>query len=410
MRYTTTIGSVAKIEKSVKWFNRKAEKNGMKTATVTFGEPYKKEVPVYVVDELTNIQTKVDTIIVDVVDFDLIVPDYKIGDYTLIGIIDHEEDGNNRVYEMSDRIVPTKYRHGSCVCEHCMRNVRRNKTAIIANADTYKQVGISCLKEYTGIDEAFIAKFRTDIASIIESDECNIGYRSGETPSRKYVCTLYYLSACVHEIRKNGYIKGNEYTSTKNVADREMKFDDSDKEIAQNVISYFSAMDSESISTFENNIRVAVKDEFCRICDGFVAYAYVAWKKHIEEESNNNNTVENNFYGNVGEKIKNIEVTGSMVASYETQYGVTRIYKFTDNNGHTFIWKTSNSIEYNTRNVTFGCTISGTIKEHNTYNNEKQTVITRAKVVVCDADKPVEEELPFGTFDIDTVMSAFFAD
>lgn len=60
--------------------------------------------------------------------------------------------------------------------------------------------------------------------------------------------------------------------------------------------------------------------------------------------------------------------------------GYTRVYKFTDNEGHIFVWKTATDVDTDDDGVYTG-TITGTIKAHDTYNNEKQTVVTRCKCV-----------------------------
>lgn len=69
------------------------------------------------------------------------------------------------------------------------------------------------------------------------------------------------------------------------------------------------------------------------------------------------------------------------VHTYETHftyYGeLNFIYKFKDQNDNTIIWKTSN------KDLEEGKTyrIKGTIKEHSEYDGDKQTVLTRCKIV-----------------------------
>ena len=61
-------------------------------------------------------------------------------------------------------------------------------------------------------------------------------------------------------------------------------------------------------------------------------------------------------------------------------YGYTRVYKFTDNDGHIFVWKTGTDIDTDDNGVYTG-TVKGTIKAHDMYGDEKQTIMTRCKCV-----------------------------
>ena len=96
------------------------------------------------------------------------------------------------------------------------------------------------------------------------------------------------------------------------------------------------------------------------------------------------------YVGNVSDKIQ-VEVTLEKEARYETQYGLMSLYKFKDVDGNILVWNTSTFLCR--RNVVDGCeysvgitegetvTIKATIKAHSEYNGEKQTVITRVKLV-----------------------------
>lgn len=88
---------------------------------------------------------------------------------------------------------------------------------------------------------------------------------------------------------------------------------------------------------------------------------------------------ESQHIGNVGDKYEG-SATLASIHTYETHftyYGKTNyIYKFTDENDNTIIWKTSN--KYLEEGKIYQ--IKGRIKEHNEYNGDKQTVLTRCKV------------------------------
>ena len=91
------------------------------------------------------------------------------------------------------------------------------------------------------------------------------------------------------------------------------------------------------------------------------------------------NTENSSYIGSVGEKIKE-EVYLSKVLSFKSSYGyntMNYIYIMKNECGRVLVWKTSKSIDVNEGEK---FTISGTIKEYDTYNGTKQTIITRCKI------------------------------
>lgn len=95
------------------------------------------------------------------------------------------------------------------------------------------------------------------------------------------------------------------------------------------------------------------------------------------------------YIGKVGDKIDMI-VTFKFEASFDTLYGEMYIYSFKDEAGNTLVWKTSSlmmmdGLDSNGNNIFVRkgdkIRIKATIKDHNEYRDEKQTIITRAKVL-----------------------------
>lgn len=120
------------------------------------------------------------------------------------------------------------------------------------------------------------------------------------------------------------------------------------------------------------------------------------------------------YVGNVGDKFLG-EVTLLRIAEFETNNNYLRgsfwngapryvysgtctkyIYTFKDNDGNLIIWKTTCVIllgdERNKRGIQSGdkVWISGRIKEHDIYRNEKQTVLTRCKIQERDCTEKQE--------------------
>lgn len=314
----------------------------------------------------------------------------KLGKYEVVAILDHTTQNmqcdNNMVYiSNADMELPEHYYTARGDCQHCNSNRRRNKTAILYCSDTkeYKQVGITCLKEYTGIDCIDVIRNFTDIHDIINDiNKCEV--EKGSLGRYKhYVSTIDYLARCIYCINKDGYIKEG-YTEdiTKYAAwDQEAETDARSRVIADNVITFFKESDFH-FNTFMTNIQTALLQENICYANGFIAYAYVAYKKELKKleeiEEKRGNQV--GYFGEIGkrETLTNLKV--ECVTSYSNYFGyrevTTHIYKMTDESGFVFIWRTQNYIESD-----FVSELKGTIKAHAEYNGELQTELTRCKVV-----------------------------
>lgn len=85
---------------------------------------------------------------------------------------------------------------------------------------------------------------------------------------------------------------------------------------------------------------------------------------------------ESEYIGNEGEKV-NMIVTLDHIAYWESIYGTTYVYTFTDEKGNVIVWKTAKGMAIENGEK---ITLTGTIKEHSEYKGVKQTVLTRCKI------------------------------
>lgn len=75
----------------------------------------------------------------------------KLNNWEFIASIEHKEGGNIIRTFNKDAEIPTRYFTSDPICEHCNSKRRRNKTCLVRNTVTseWKQVGLSCLKDFT---------------------------------------------------------------------------------------------------------------------------------------------------------------------------------------------------------------------------------------------------------------------
>lgn len=83
------------------------------------------------------------------------------------------------------------------------------------------------------------------------------------------------------------------------------------------------------------------------------------------------------FVGQIGERIRGILMKVTRSFQIDSYYGQSTVHNFEDEDGNVYVWITSS------KNLPEGGVywVDGTIKDHKTYKNVKQTVLTRCKVV-----------------------------
>ncbi len=116
--------------------------------------------------------------------------------------------------------------------------------------------------------------------------------------------------------------------------------------------------------------------------DGYTFEPEKIWKldlNSLKKSAYNaqNNITASEYIGNIKDKIE-LEVIFQFRASWDSDFGTMNLYSFTDLNGNMIVWKTGNYIELENNDHV---TIKGTIRDHSEYKGEKQTILTRCKII-----------------------------
>ena len=85
-----------------------------------------------------------------------------------------------------------------------------------------------------------------------------------------------------------------------------------------------------------------------------------------------------NFLGEVGERLRNIKVTYISCYGYDTRFGYSQSFRFETEDGDIIRWVTGTPQKLEVGDKIY---LTGTVKEHKTYNGENITVLTRCKIV-----------------------------
>ena len=323
-----------------------------------------------------------------------------INNYECVAVLEMHDSGNIIKKLNKDIEIPLRFRTSDNVCEHCNTNRNRKNLFVIRNIETneFKQVGKDCLKLYTGGMSAEAVCYYYDL--LIELEE-NFVINESE-PHKRYYSIDEIIKTSAIITSKLGYVKSGNCMSTKslvytklsnkkfgvdninklligiksNIRFTEEEFEVDMQEYVDKVKDYYLNIDD--TTDFTHNIKVLLNDMYVEKSNiGIICYLHCGYDKYLEnikaKEERKNST---SYFGEIGKRYSNIAFNKFYaVTSYINDYGITYIYKIILEDGSILIWKTQKHIEDCSGNITF------TVKNYSEYNGERQTEVSRCKLV-----------------------------
>lgn len=383
---------------------RKAEKYGLAFPTITFGEPYLKEVMVQEYSEF-DLVTPVGTPVKKfycMVEMTLqgegIDKPISHGDYHIIGSFNHEYDRvvcNDFTGEIEPRYRQRFEETNRSHCEHCNKSIRRLNTYIVSGPDGKQlSVGSACMKTYVPLGRT-VEDIVSFYGSLVDTfGDLEEDFRGN---GQSYADTRSFLSAHVAAyLMKVGDPKSEEFqvmaSKIYNGA-RELSRGDiawlrehvgEVAEATSAVIEYWRA--SEPSNDFETKLSIMVPSPHLRMRDMNTAkwgvYTYMKAKGIEAVEKAVDGILDRNEYlVEVGEVL---DITGAVVLAnkflYSGSYDDTYLLMFKTPDGCTITWKTGyRDIEPGEK-----LRVRGRCKAHVEYNGVKQTEITRATLYTIE--------------------------
>lgn len=425
--YMVAMVFIEKVQKEIAALNRKAAKIGASMIHMIEGRPY---VHTYKHIDPMMIYPPEERHI-EVVDVTILGETPVINGWQFIATIQHgvtedKEEGHAHVNVIAaipglSVTVPAEYWTIEPICQHCGYKRRRNDTYLLRNIESgeWKQVGSGCLKDFTGANNPqAIAKAAEWWAAL---EEKMGGYREGGSAPILYPINLY-LAFVLISVKTGGWVsrgKADEYGKLATADDALYTMQDYAKARKDNpavrAISpeMLSALKPEvetmlawlqtqhrnmplaafiqqypgewvALSEYMRNLLTACVGEFIKPKHiGLVASLVPAYRKALDMIRERATRPTSHHVGQVGEKIT-VKVQCVLSRPVETQYGVSTLHKFVDEQGNQFTWFASRD----TLDDGKWYIISGTVKNHEVYRNEEQTMLTRCKYEVVGGDEP----------------------
>jgi len=324
--------------------------------------------------------------------------------YEFIAKIEHDKKRNLLFSKVG---VIDRYLHNKLVCEHCKVNHFRNVTFILKNTETNKfiQVENSCINKFFECDLQVVINYINKISDFID---CDFERNSIKTKSRDFTYYLFdYVTCCVVSIKYFGFLPSKSgKDSTKNIAlnsyhspkviNVNEEYWNVCKISAKDCIKYYQ--NCEETSDFLVNAKTLVLKNFVKHSElGYIAemvnsYLKIKRKEYEKKTLTDFQDTVPKTSEYVGELEKRYTGTVRLVNSFsfEARYCILHLLTFTDSEGNILKWFSSKSwvsvfesaeMDYtNYYQTGLFFEITGIVKKHEIYKNQKCTYLSRCKL------------------------------
>lgn len=324
---------------------------------------------------------------------------YRLNGWAFVGTIEHK-DGGNIIRCIDDKYSDETmriFKDAPCKCDHCNTIRNRKDTYIVYNEETheFKQVGKSCLKEYTGFDAEQCANIAQFISTMIGFEEpISMGL------NHAYLDGLKLRELAYDYIKIYGYTKD---ASRNDVVDAYFGTGDkgsfkssATKQEIDDVTTWIKALSEENpYNAYYNACDIIWNSESVEFRD--INYILSMLSNYFKDVANGVRkeiaTVDkgaNEYVGKEGDRItfvvKKVRIIMELGKySYYSDYSY--LIELIDEKGHTYLWSTSKDVEE-------GDTVKATVKGYSEYKGVKQTIITRGTVIEQTKEPKKEEDEP----------------
>ena len=306
-------------------------------------------------------------------------------DYRFLGTVRFEGDVPF-VFCRDEQYLPfftEKFRKD--VCDHCGTRRKRNAYYLFESEGRVLQIGSSCVNQYFGIDLNSFLLAEGALFEVLREPSYEDVCREDDFGGVPFERVVQMVDYCTDGFKF--WEKGGQEGILSTVEKVRFLMDEigfehkGEKSVTrEECIAHFEAKPE---SQFTFNALSALDYGFApKRCLGIYLYAIyeTARAKYAVADTakeRNGRKICNEFFGTVGGKFEN-PLTLEKIFTYEGQYGTAFVVRFFDDDGRKFVWFASNcpDLEDGQR-----VTVKGTVKKHEERNGEKQTIVTRCKIV-----------------------------
>lgn len=329
-------------------------------------------------------------------------PAPKLAGWYFLAKLEHTEAGT-MIQKLSDQPVPEQYRNVPPLCDHCNLDRKRKDTYVVSDGEQYKQVGRTCLKDFTGHPSpeyvANLCSFMEFFAAIGEFADEDFFKEPGNFAEPRYSLEqiLRYSASLT---RQHGYISRQKadiesrlstgqtvywcLSTPKDQKAMEEQVTEPDEKMARDAMAWAKLIEANPGDDYLWNLSVLAELEVVpRKRVGLAASIIIAYQRAMDLEIKNAAKKASEHFGAKKDKVTIIAVLTKSAAT-DGVYGGYR-HEFLTTEGNVVLWWASNSLSVidGSHYPEIGDTLQvyGTIKGHTEFHGIKQTLLTRCKVL-----------------------------
>ena len=308
---------------------------------------------------------------------------------------------------------PVHFRTGDFSCDHCKSKRQRKNVFVLKHDDgRYVQVGRQCIKDFLGgkSPEQLLAQATWGFSVSGALGEAGDGWGGGHHEDT--IDLVEYLNAVAICIRRLGWVSkakaGLDGSSTSSdawylvrpgisgddareryerwVKENDLHHQERDEKLAAEALEWAKAMPTKGSNGYLYNLGVACRADFVlHATSGLVASlitAYLTAKDYaieVAQQKREDAAKSREWVGGVKKRQNFEKLTVKKMTYIEGNWGPTTLVIFEDVLGNLIKWFASTNLD----DLEVGDTvdIKATVKKHDSYNNVKQTIVTRAKIL-----------------------------
>lgn len=340
----------------------------------------------------------------------------KLNGWVFAGRLDHSQETGTLVRAVPNfsREIPESYRTAMPACDHCKVRRYRRDSYIVCHEETgeFRQVGSTCLADFMGHDAYRTAKLAEFLSYALQYG------RAGEQfvgADQRFIDTELFLGYAAWAVRKFGWVSGSaakdrdDITATRSLAADNLlrshyytggivdehgfmargigyvayeEPSEEDYALAAEAHAWVLGFEQKaSLSEYESNVLVVAKAvtlEYRHL--GLAASIVGVYANNKAREAKAKHAAPQGESKHVGKPDERLNFGAARVlhvTPLENYYGTKYLYGFLTDQGDVVKWFANKS-----QGLLRGerVTLVGTVKSHDIYNGNKQTIITRAKV------------------------------
>lgn len=352
-----------------------------------------------------------------VLDLEITCERPRLAGWDFLGVVEPLE-GGNLIRQVPGAIVAegelSPWAKGTVTCDHCKVARRRLETFIVRadgsdptiSAGTYKQVGRNCLEAFLGGKSAAAIVASLAWPSLVSAagDEDEGSWMSS---GRNVYQPIEFMTWVASVVRIAGWVsKGQardredgprptadivQYLLTPpfspmgrsewEKAREEFRPDEDDAARGKAALTW--AADLAGHTDYERNLSLVARQSCLEPSHaGILASAVAAHARMLGEQVKREARSANPsaHLGAVGDKKRDFgRVVVERINAVETNYGPLHIHTFRDSSGNAIVWRTGEA--HGAAGESF--VLVGTVKAHSEFRGEKQTEVTRCKMVAA---------------------------